>query len=131
MVNVSDRANYADSSLLEKENRAMEKEVKAGVLISDPVFNAHISNNKEEEENPNSLEATLAAAAHEKHVPRKLEKLNQTQSTVEVDEQPKNIRSWKRIMRQPSPNETEAVSVAGKKRKASTCIVITHDSSHK
>ena len=128
---MSDCANYADSSLLEKENRATEKEVKAGVLISDPIFNAHISNSKEEEENPNSLKATLAAPTHEKHVPRKLEKLNQTQSMVEVDEQPKNIRSWKRIMRQPSPNETEAMSVAGKKRKASTCIVITHDSSHK
>ena len=128
---MSDCANYADNSLLEKENRATEKEVKAGVLISDPVFSAHISNSKEEEENPNSLKANLAAPTHEKHVPRKLEKLNQTQSMVEVDEQPKNIRSWKCIMHQPSPNETEAVSVAGKKRKASTCIVITHDSSHK
>ena len=73
--------------------------------------------------------ATLAAPTHEKHVPLKLEKLQRTQSMAKVDEQPKNIRSWKRIM--PSPNEIEVVNVARKKRKASTCMEITHDSSHK
>ena len=129
---MSDCGNYADNSLLEKENRAREKEVKIGVLNSDPVFNAHISNNKEMEENPNSLKATLASPAHENHVTLKLEKLQQTQSIAEVEEHPKNIRSWKCIMRQPSPNEIEAVCVAGKKRKASTCcMVTTHESSHK
>ena len=55
-VNVSDYANYEDSSLLEKENRATEKEVNTGVLNSNPVFNANISDNKEVEENSNSLE---------------------------------------------------------------------------
>ena len=53
---MSDYANYEDSSLLEKENRATEKEVNAGVLNSNPVFNANISDNKEVEENSNSLE---------------------------------------------------------------------------
>ena len=130
-VKVIDCGNYADSSLLEKENSATEKEVNIGVLNFAPIINAHISLNKEVEENPNSLEATLAAPAHENHVTLNVEKLSPTQSTVEAEENPKNIRSWKRIMCQPNPNETEAICIAGKKRKASTCMVTTHESSHK
>ena len=123
--------NNANSSQMKKENRATEIEVNIGVLNSDPIINAHISPNQEVEENPNSLEATLAAPTHENHVTLNVEKLSPTQLTAEAEENPKNIRSWKRIMRQPNPNESVAVCSARKKRKASTCMVTTHESSHK
>ena len=60
-----------------------------------------------------------------------MENLNPAELMAEAEENPKNIRSWKRIMRQPNPNESVAARGARKKRKASTCIVTTHEASHK
>ena len=118
VVSVIDCANYADNSLLEKVNRVTEKDVNTRVLNSDPLINANLTKTKEVEAKSNSVEATLAAPSHEKHMPLKLEQLQQTQPTVEEGEQPKNIRSWKRFMRQPSPNETKVLSVAEKKEES-------------
>ena len=123
--------NSVDSPLMMNENKATEIEVNIGMLNFDPIINAHITPNQEVEANPNSLEATLAAPTHENHVTLKVEKLNLTKLTAEAKENPKNIRSWKRIMRQANPNESVATYGARRKRKASTCIVTTHEASHK
>ena len=123
--------NNADSPLMKKGNRATEIEVNIGMLNFDPIINAHIAPNQEVEVNPNSLETTLAAPTHENHVTLNVEKLNPTKLMAVAEENPKNIRSWKRIMRQPNPNESIAAYGVGKKRKASTCMVTTHESSHK
>lgn len=97
VVSVIDCANYADSSLLEKVNRVTEKDVNTRVLNSDLLINANPTETKEMEAKSNSVEATLAAPSHEKHMPLKLEQLQQTQPMVEEGEQPKNIRSWKHL----------------------------------
>ena len=131
VVSVIDCANYADSSLLVKVNRVTEKDVNTGVLNLDPLINANPIETKEVEAKSNTVEATLAASSHEKYVPFKLEQLQQTQPTAEEGEQQKNIRSWKHIMHQLSPNEIEVLSVVEKKRKASICMENAHDSPHK
>ena len=123
--------NSVDSPLMMNENKATEIEVNIGMLNFDPIINAHITPNQEVEANPNSLEATLAAPTHENHVTLKVEKLNLTKLTAKAKENPKNIRSWKHIMRQANPNESVATYGARRKRKASTCIVTTHEASHK
>ena len=121
----------ADSPLTKTENRATEIKVNIGMLDFDPMINAHLTPNQEVEANQTSLETTLAAPAHENHVTLNMENLIPAELTAEAEENPKNIRSWKRIMRQPNPNESVAACGAGKKRKASTCIVTTHEASHK
>ena len=131
VVSVIDHANYADSSLLVKANRVTEKDVNSRVLNSDLIINAKPTETKELEAKSNSLGSTLSAPSHENHVPLKLEQIQQIQPTAKEGDQPKNIRSWKHIMRQPSPNETEVLSVAEKKNTSSTCMENTHDSPHK
>ena len=121
----------ADSTLTETENRATEINVNSGRLDFDPLINAHLTPNQEVEANQTPLETTLAASAHENHVTINMENLFPVELTTEAEENPKNIRSWKRIMRQPNPNESIAACGAGKKRKATTCTVTTPETSHK
>ena len=130
-ANVFKGGNNTDSPLRKTENRATEIEVNIRMLNFDPIINAHITPNQEVEANQISLETTLAAPAHENHMTLNVEKLNPTELTAEAEENPKNIRSWKRIMCQPKPNESVAACGAGKKRKATTCIVTTLETSHK
>ena len=41
--------------------------------------------------------------------------------------QPANLRTWKRIIRQPKPSEVEAKVEQGEKRKSSTELTSQHD----
>ena len=43
--------------------------------------------------------------------------------TAEIEEQPTNLRSWKRVMRQTPPIVAETQIGTKRKRKPSTCIV--------
>ena len=121
----------ADSTQTETENRATEINVNSGSLDFDSLINAHLKPNQEVEANQTPLETTLAASAHGTHVTINMENLFPVELTAEAEENPKNIRSWKRIMRQPNPNESIAACGAGKKRKATTDTITTPETSHK
>ena len=53
------------------------------------------------------------------------------QSAVEIGEQPINIRAWKRILHQPSPNVAMVQPELERKRKLSSSVMDPSDFPHK
>ena len=116
--------NY--SSLTKATYRSLNGELNVGNNIKDPTLNAITTNSLGLENDKISLVSILAASHQTNHViTNSCDELNI--STVEINVQPTNIRSWKRIMRQA--NLTGVVNTLDfeKKRKVSTCMASTSD----
>jgi len=80
---------------------------------------------------PTSLGTTLTATQKDMHVPNTSSDALLSDSMAEISEQPTNIRSWKRIMRQVNPSVAVSIVESGKKRKQSTCMASLPDFSCK
>ena len=57
--------------------------------------------------------------------------IQSSQPTAEIVEQPTNVRTWKRILRQPSPKEARVQFELERKRKQSTINVVSSEFLHK
>ena len=96
----------------------------------DPNLNAITTNPLVLESDNISLVSTLAASHQTNHViTNSCDELNI--STAEINVQPANIRSWKRIMHQANPNGATDTLDLEKKRKVSTCMASTSDFPYK
>ena len=111
--------NYSSSA--KATDRSLNGELKLGNNIKDPTLNAITTNSLGLENDNISLASILAASHQTNHViTNSCDELNI--STAEINVQPTNIRSWKRIMRQANLTGAANTLDLKKKRKVSTCM---------
>ena len=116
--------NYSSSA--KATDRSLNGELKLGNNIKDPTLNAITTNSLGLENDNISLASILAASHQTNHViTNSCDELNI--STAEINVQPTNIRSWKRIMRQANLTGAANTLDLKKKRKVSTCMASTSD----
>ena len=89
------------SPTLEGSDIVTDKVPNSGAVNTNPIMNAYPVEIVVMERKSITLETTLAASTHEHHVRINLEKKQSSPSMVESGEWPKNIRSWRCIIRQP------------------------------
>lgn len=114
---VIDHAIDEDSPLFERLDMVTDKVINSKFLNTNPTLNANPAETIVVEKKIKHFGATLAASTHEHHVTINLDQNQLTPSTTMSGEQPKNIRSWKHVMRQPSKNEAAVLVETKRKRK--------------
>lgn len=119
---VIDHAIDDDNPILERLNMVTDKVLNSEFLNTNLTLNANPVETIVLKKKSNTLVTTLAASTHEHYVTTNLDHNQLTPSMVESGEWPKNIRSWKCIMRQLSPNEAAVLVETERKRKQSTCM---------
>ena len=116
--------NYSSSA--KATDRSLNGELNVGNNIKDPTLNAITTNSLGLENDKISLVSILAASHQTNHViTNSCDELNI--STAEINVQPTNIRSWKRIMCQANLTGVINTLDLEKKRKVSTCMESTSD----